>query len=96
VTSEDDEVEAVRDIGLTVSGDLMVPAPPEGEHLWVVPVWYRADPQTITDGDDGVQGLFVNFTREGMVMAGTLGCIICRHSYDAAKDIPCPGRDLDQ
>lgn len=91
-----DEEEAFRNIGITVAGDLMIPSPPEGEHLWVVPVWYRADPTTMTKGDDGVEGLFVNFTRDGMVMAGTLGCIICRYNYDSIKDRPCPGPRSDQ
>lgn len=92
----EEEEETFHHIGMTVAGDLMVEPPAEGEHLWVIQVFYRVKPKEMIEDGLGVRNLFVDLTRKNMVMAGDIGCVICDRSYKRAKDEPCPGRSVDQ
>lgn len=95
MADESEEAKVIKGAGVTVSGELMVPPPPPGEHLWVLPVWYQINEDELdkdVEPDEAMGTLHITFGNDNMVMAGTIGCIICRHAYDDAKDEPCPGR----
>ena len=94
MTTNEEFEGAFKSAGVTISGDLMVPQPPPGEHLWVVPVWYRVDESNI-DADDELPTLQIRLSDNTMVMAGTVGCIICRFSYDTMRGEPCPGKAVE-
>lgn len=85
--------EKIQSYGSTFSGDLMVPLPPPGVHMWVVPAYFLVnmdeDREDLPDGD---YGMHLTFGKDTLAEIGSPGCNLCEHAYEDAKDIPCPGK----